>query len=114
MPEAIVEHRNTGNYAMVRAKQLALCNNYISDMNKHTGTKTQAIRNEAAYNTLPSQLAKENKKFQYALIKSGARATEYEHNRRFWVIMTQNLRFVCFASYRYIKYQKLRFIRTRT
>ena len=78
MPEAIVEYRKTNNYAMVRAKQLSICNNYILDMNKYTDTKTQAIRNEAVYNTLPSQLAKENRKFQYAKIKSGARANDYE------------------------------------
>jgi len=78
MPEAIAEYGKAGNYTMVRAKQLSICNNYVSDMNKHTDTRTQAVRNEAVYNTLPSQLAKENKKFQYARIKSGARANDYE------------------------------------
>jgi len=78
MPEAILEYIKTGNYTLVKAKQLSICNNYILDMNKYTDTKTQAIKNEAVYNTLPSQLAKENKKFQYALIKSGARANDYE------------------------------------
>jgi len=78
MPEVILEYKKSGNYAIVRAKQLSICNNYISDMSKYTDTKTQAVRNEAVYNTLPSQLAKENKKFQYAKIKSGARANDYE------------------------------------
>jgi predicted AAA+ superfamily ATPase len=78
MPEAILEYIKTGNYTLVKAKQLSICNNYTLDMNKYTDTKTQAIRNEAVYNTLPSQLAKENRKFQYALIKSGARANDYE------------------------------------
>ncbi|MCL2426064.1 MAG: DUF4143 domain-containing protein [Oscillospiraceae bacterium] len=78
MPEVIMEYIKTGNYTVVKAKQLSICNNYISDMSKYTDTKTQAVRNEAVYNTLPAQLAKENKKFQYAKIKSGARATEYE------------------------------------
>ena len=80
MPEVIVEYSKTENYSTVRAKQLSICNNYISDMNKYTDTKTQAIRNEAVYNTLPSQLAKENRKFQYAKIKSGARANDYENS----------------------------------
>jgi len=78
MPEAVTEYKKTNNYTLVKAKQLSICNNYILDMNKYTETKTQAIRNEAVYNTLPSQLAKENRKFQYALIKSGARAKDYE------------------------------------
>ena len=78
MPEAIMEYEKNGNYTMVKARQLSICNNYISDMNKYTDTKTQAVRNEAVYNSLPSQLAKENRKFQYAIIKSGARANDYE------------------------------------
>jgi predicted AAA+ superfamily ATPase len=78
MPEVILEYRKSNNYTMVRARQLSICNNYISDMNKYTDTKAQAVRNEAVYNTLPSQLAKENRKFQYSKIKSGARANEYE------------------------------------
>ena len=78
MPEVIEECKKAGNYTMVRAKQLSICNNYISDMNKYTDTRTQAIRNEAVFNSLPSQLAKENRKFQYAKIKSGARANDYE------------------------------------
>ena len=78
MPEAILEYKKTNNYTLVKAKQLSICSNYISDMNKYTDTKTEAIKNEAVYNTLPSQLAKENKKFQYALFKSGARANDYE------------------------------------
>ena len=78
MPEAVMEYGKSGNYSMVRAKQLSICNNYISDMNKYTDTRAQAVRNEAVYNTLPSQLAKENRKFQYAKIRSGARAKEYE------------------------------------
>ena len=78
MPEVIEEYKKNKNYTMVKAKQLAICNNYVLDMNKYTDTKTQAIRNEAVYNTLPSQLGKENRKFQYAVIKSGARASEYE------------------------------------
>jgi len=78
MPEVIAEYIKSENYTMVKAKQLSICNNYISDMSKYTDTRTQAVRNEAVYNTLPSQLAKENKKFQYAKIKSGARANDYE------------------------------------
>ena len=78
MPEVVCEFVKNRNYTLVKAKQLSICNNYVSDMNKYTDTKTLAVRNEAVYNTLPSQLAKENRKFQYAVIKSGARANDYE------------------------------------
>jgi hypothetical protein len=39
---------------------------------------TETIRIMAAYNSIPAQLAKINKKFQYKIIKSGARANQYE------------------------------------
>jgi len=78
MPEAILEYKKTKDHTRVRAKHLSICNGYALDMNKYTETRAQAVRNESVYNTLPSQLAKENKKFQYALIKSGARANDYE------------------------------------
>jgi predicted AAA+ superfamily ATPase len=78
MPEAITEWQKTKNYAVVKARQLSICNNYVADMNKYTDTKTAAMRNEAVYSTLPAQLAKENRKFKYAMIKSDARAKDYE------------------------------------
>lgn len=78
MPEVITEFQKTNDYVMVRAKQLAICSNYAADMSKYTDTKSQALKNEAVFDSLPSQLAKTNKKFQYAVIKSGARASAYE------------------------------------
>lgn len=41
-------------------------------------TPAETVRIMAAYQSVPAQLAKENKKFQYKLIKSGARAYDYE------------------------------------
>jgi hypothetical protein len=41
-------------------------------------TPAETVRIMAAYKSVPAQLAKENKKFQYKLIKSGARAYDYE------------------------------------
>lgn len=41
-------------------------------------TPNETIRSIAIFNTLSSQLAKENTKFQYAVIKSNARAKDYE------------------------------------
>ncbi len=53
-----------------------ILNSYIADMAKyaHPG---ETVKIFAAYDSLPSQLAKDNKKFQYKLIKSGARASQY-------------------------------------
>lgn len=53
-----------------------LLNSYISDMTKYED-RTETVRIFEAYDSLPARLAKEAKKFQYKLIKSGARASQY-------------------------------------
>ncbi len=53
-----------------------LLNSYIADMTKYAD-RTETVRIFEAYDSLPAQLAKEAKKFQYKLIKSGARASQY-------------------------------------
>lgn len=52
-------------------------NDYALDFVKHT-TPTLAPRINYVWNSLPSQLAKENRKFVYQLVRPGARAREYE------------------------------------
>lgn len=47
---------------------------YTSDMAKYT-ENSQSIKTISAYESIPSQLGKENKKFQYAMIQKGARAS---------------------------------------
>ncbi|MDD3403578.1 MAG: ATP-binding protein [Hespellia sp.] len=53
-----------------------LLNSYIADMTKYAD-KNDTVKIFAAYDSLPVQLAKDSKKFQYKLIKSGARASQY-------------------------------------
>lgn len=53
-----------------------LLNSYIADMSKYA-EPSESVKIFAAYDSLPMQLAKDNKKFQYKLIKSGARASQY-------------------------------------
>ena len=53
-----------------------LLNSYIADMTKYAD-KSDTIRIFEAYDSLPAQLAKDTKKFQYKFIKSGARASQY-------------------------------------
>ncbi|MDD3340080.1 MAG: ATP-binding protein [Lachnospiraceae bacterium] len=53
-----------------------LLNSYIADMTKYAD-RGDTVRIFAAYDSLPMQLAKDSKKFQYKLIKSGARASQY-------------------------------------
>ena len=77
MPEVVKEFAESGDYQMARVKQSEIISNYTSDMAKYA-TRSEVVRHEAAYNSVPSQLAKENKKFQYKLIGSNARSREYE------------------------------------
>lgn len=49
---------------------------YVADMAKYAG-KGESVKIAEAYDSLPAQLAKENKKFQYKLIRSGARSSLY-------------------------------------
>lgn len=77
MPEVVREYVETNDYRMVRVKQAEIINNYTADMAKYA-TKNEAVRHVATYNSIPSQLARENKKFQYRLIGGNARSREYE------------------------------------
>ena len=52
---------------------------YESDFSKHT-QDSEANKISLIWNSIPSQLAKENKKFLYQTIKQGARAREYENS----------------------------------
>lgn len=53
-----------------------LLDSYIADMAKYA-PPGETVKIFAAYDSLPSQLTKDSKKFQYKLIKSGARAFQY-------------------------------------
>ena len=76
-PAAVKTYLETDNYDAVRSIQADISDSYIADMTKYA-TPNETIRSIAIFNTLPSQLAKENTKFQYAVIKSNARAKDYE------------------------------------
>ena len=53
-----------------------ILNSYIADMAKYADP-AETVKIFAVYDSLPSQLARDTKKFQYKLIKSGARASQY-------------------------------------
>ena len=76
-PAVIKTYLETENFDSVRSVQADISDSYIADMTKYA-TPNETVRSIAIFNTLPSQLAKENTKFQYAVIKSNARAKDYE------------------------------------
>lgn len=50
---------------------------YLADMSKYT-ENMESVRNIKIYNSMPTQLGKDNKKFKYSLVENSARAREYE------------------------------------
>lgn len=76
-PEAVKTYLQTANFDSVRSVQANIADSYIADMTKYA-TTNETVRSIAIFNTLPSQLAKENTKFQYSIIKSSARSNDYE------------------------------------
>lgn len=77
MPEVVQDFVNNRDYKRVREIQKTILVSYENDFSKHVPANTvEKIR--MLWKTIPSQLAKENKKFIYSAIKTGARAKEYE------------------------------------
>lgn len=65
----------THDIEQVDYRQQQIINDYRLDFAKHAD-KTDAVRIGHVLDSIPSQLAKENKKFVYQLIRPGARARE--------------------------------------
>ena len=77
MPEAVSFYEQNKNLLEVRNIQKKLLDAYEQDFSKHAPTNI-VPRIRQLWNNIPTQLAKENKKFIYGLVKEGARAREYE------------------------------------
>lgn len=77
MPHVVKEYIEKRDFNFVLALQKNINDAYVADMAKYA-TPDETSRIMAAFNTIPAQLAKENRKFQYKLIKTGARAHEFK------------------------------------
>lgn len=77
MPEAVNAWVNEKDIELVNKIQENILKAYESDFSKHTDNR-EANKISLIWNSIPSQLSKENKKFLYQVIKQGARAREYE------------------------------------
>ncbi len=77
MPRAVLEYIEKQDFNFVLAAQKTINDAYIADMAKYA-TPMETTKIMASFNSIPAQLAKDNRKFQYKVIKSGARAYEYE------------------------------------
>lgn len=77
MPEAVNFYVQNKDLNEVRKIQIRLLEAYEQDFSKHAPSNI-VPRIRQLWNNITTQLAKENKKFIYALVREGARAREYE------------------------------------
>ena len=77
MPEVASNYITNRDVAAAQVIQDQILTSYELDFVKHA-SKTTSTRIQHVWNAVPSQLAKENKKFLYKAIRSGAKAREYE------------------------------------
>jgi predicted AAA+ superfamily ATPase len=77
MPRAVLEYIEKKDFEFVRIIQRTILADYESDMIKYA-SGSDSVKIRAVYTSIPSQLAKENRKFQYSSVGSNARAVTYE------------------------------------
>lgn len=74
MPACINAFLNGGSFLDVPLVQNEILDNYIADMAKYA-SNTDSVKIRACYNSIPAQLAKDNKKFQYKVVQKGGSAS---------------------------------------
>ena len=77
MPEAVYSFANENDFKKVRDIQTRILSAYEQDFSKHAPHEV-VPRIRMIWQSIPSQLAKENKKFIYGMLKQGARAKDFE------------------------------------
>lgn len=77
MPAVVQEYATSGNLQTVRTIQKQILFDYRRDFSKHAPI-LEVPRINVVWDSIPAQLAKENRKFIYGIIKKGARASEFE------------------------------------
>ena len=73
MPESVQKYIDTHSYLECRSVQQSILNGYNADMAKYAKPAT-TVKIRACFNSIPAQLAKENRKFQYKLAMKGGTA----------------------------------------
>ena len=84
MPAAVMSYIQDQNLQKVRSIQKQILSDYKNDISKHA-PKNEIAKIHLVWDSIPAQLAKENKKFIYGAVRSGGRAREFE-NAIQWLI----------------------------
>lgn len=77
MPEAVLSFAQERDFGKVRQIQKRILEAYEQDFSKHAPNE-MVPKIRMLWNSIPSQLARENKKFVYGLVREGGRARDYE------------------------------------
>jgi len=77
MPEAVTAFGREANFDAARTVQERLLRDYEQDFSKHTSPE-MAEKIRLVWQSAPGQLTRENKKFIYSAVRTGARARSYE------------------------------------
>jgi len=77
LPRCVQAFADGASTLMLPDIQNEIMNNYAADMAKYAKA-ADTVKIRACYNSLPTQLAKENRKFQYSLVKKGATASRFD------------------------------------
>ena len=78
MPECVAQFAETRDYILIRHTQDTILASYLNDMSKYN-TANEIKKTRLAYDNITVQLSKKNTRFQYKLVKKGARAAEFEN-----------------------------------
>jgi predicted AAA+ superfamily ATPase len=76
MPAAVVEYAGTRRFSNIVDIQTNIINAYLADLSKYAKS-AESLKARSAFDSIPAQLAKDNRKFQYKLIRKGASATHF-------------------------------------
>ena len=86
MPECVMQYANTKDFLLIRHLQDTILASYLNDMSKYNNLN-EIKKTRLAYDNITVQLSKSNTRFQYKLVKKGARASEFE-NAIEWLILS--------------------------
>lgn len=78
MPEAVARFADTQDYLQIHHVLETIQMDYLDDMSKYQKNASEIKKTRLTYGIVAVQLSKKNARFQYKLIKKGARAAEYE------------------------------------
>jgi len=85
LPAAVLNFTKNGKLLDVPSVQNEIISNYIADMAKYA-SNSDSVKIRACYNSIPAQLGKDNRKFQYKVVQKGGTATIFGASIE-WLLM---------------------------